>query len=416
MELQIFADIQKVDDEKRLVYGYASTTALDSQGEKITKEAMAEALPDYLKFSNIREMHQASAVGTAENVDVNDKGIYLAAKIVDDNAWKKVKAGVYKGFSIGGKSLSKVDNVIEKLRISEISLVDRPANPECVIELYKAEGLNEQNADDTKTENENTREDSKSKESESTSNEQKSEGEKSQESVIDSDTPRAATVQEKSQKSHDLKKGMYDVAQLACLIDQLNGLKAFAEWEATAEGDNSPVPAKLKDAVNSLGEILTEMVAEETKELTEDDNDDDEIVTDVAYSEKTKDVQKAGARNSKGDGERIQKMHDIATELGADCGGADSVKSQHAALDDIKKIDDLQSNIQKLEDEKTQLQKRVTELEALPQPAKGVLRAINKGEDINTGQEEDFSKMESPQEIIKAIHKKPMPYQQFLNK
>src|SRR6476646_8200645 len=33
----------------------------------------------------------------------HDKGLYLAAKIVDDEAWEKVVQGVYKGFSIGGR-------------------------------------------------------------------------------------------------------------------------------------------------------------------------------------------------------------------------------------------------------------------------------------------------------------------------
>lgn len=141
--LRVFADITKVDPDLRMVYGYASTTSLDSQNERISKAALEKALPDYMRFANIREMHQNSAVGVAKEADFDGKGIYIGAKVVDDTAWVKVKEGVYKGFSIGGKSISKVNDEITDLRITEISLVDRPANPECIIDLFKAEN-NEQ--------------------------------------------------------------------------------------------------------------------------------------------------------------------------------------------------------------------------------------------------------------------------------
>jgi HK97 family phage prohead protease len=135
-----YAAISKVDDEQRMVYGYASTDTKDSQGDIVKLDAIEAALPDYMKFANIREMHTMSAVGVAKSAEVDDKGLYLAAKVVDDDAWKKVKEGVYKGFSIGGKALKKAGGVIEQLRLTEISLVDRPANSECVIDMWKAEG------------------------------------------------------------------------------------------------------------------------------------------------------------------------------------------------------------------------------------------------------------------------------------
>ena len=137
----IYAEICKVNPETRMVYGYASTEALDVQGERVSKDALAKALPAYMKFANIREMHQPSAVGVAKQATLDEKGLYLSAKVVDDIAWNKVKEGVYKGFSIGGKTVSKVDDTITELRLSEISLVDRPANPEAIIEVWKADGI-----------------------------------------------------------------------------------------------------------------------------------------------------------------------------------------------------------------------------------------------------------------------------------
>ena len=101
--MKLYAEFRKVDEEQRMVWGYASTETIDSQGETVTRDALVAALPDYLKFANIREMHQPSAVGVAREAEVDDHGLYIAAHIVDDPAWEKVQAGVYKGFSIGGR-------------------------------------------------------------------------------------------------------------------------------------------------------------------------------------------------------------------------------------------------------------------------------------------------------------------------
>jgi len=139
--MRLFAEFSKIDEEQRMVFGYASTGALDSQGEVILPSAVEKALPDYMRFANIREMHKNSAVGVAREVEVDGKGLYLGAKIVDEGAWQKVKEGVYKGFSIGGNVKArdpKDRTIITDIALHEISIVDRPANPEAVFEMYKA--------------------------------------------------------------------------------------------------------------------------------------------------------------------------------------------------------------------------------------------------------------------------------------
>lgn len=145
--MKFYGDITKRDDEQRMVYGYASTEAVDHDGEVILRSAIEGALEDYMKFANIREMHQPSAVGIAKEASVDDKGLYIAAKVVDDSAWAKVVEGVYKGFSIGGRVLerdAKVRKTITKIGLSEISLVDRPANPEATFDVWKAVGIEEE--------------------------------------------------------------------------------------------------------------------------------------------------------------------------------------------------------------------------------------------------------------------------------
>lgn len=138
--MRLYAKITKIDHAQQLVFGYASTEALDSQGEIVKREALEAALPDYMRFANIREMHQPSAVGVATEAEFDEKGLFLAAKIVDPVAWEKVVEGVYKGFSIGGRVVARDEaqkHVITGVTLSEISLVDRPANPEAVFTMYK---------------------------------------------------------------------------------------------------------------------------------------------------------------------------------------------------------------------------------------------------------------------------------------
>jgi hypothetical protein len=144
--MRIWGDITKVsenDDGTLTVSGIASSEAVDSDGETVTATAMKEAIPDYMKFGALREMHQPIAAGTAIACEVQEDGrTYLEALVVDAESCRKVKAGVLKGFSIGGKVTKrngKNKKVIEGIKLVEISLVDRPANPEAIIGLVKME-------------------------------------------------------------------------------------------------------------------------------------------------------------------------------------------------------------------------------------------------------------------------------------
>lgn len=138
--MRFYWPIAKIDAEQRMVWGYASTEMPDDQGETVTREALTAALDGYMRFANIREMHQNSAVGVAKQAEIDDRGLYLAAKIVDDDAWRKVTEGVYNGFSIGGRVTARDPanrRVITGLVLTEISVVDRPANPEAVFDCWK---------------------------------------------------------------------------------------------------------------------------------------------------------------------------------------------------------------------------------------------------------------------------------------
>lgn len=144
--MQLYGAITKVmarDDGTIEVHGIASTPARDDVGETITSDAMRAAIPDYMKFGAVREMHTSSAAGKALQIGVEDDGkTAFSAHVVDPIAIKKVQAGVYKGFSVGGKVTRRDEtdpSIITGIKLVEVSLVDRPANPESVINMWKAE-------------------------------------------------------------------------------------------------------------------------------------------------------------------------------------------------------------------------------------------------------------------------------------
>jgi len=162
----IFHTFTRSEDEKRLVKGIASKEETDSYGDIVTYKAMKEAFDDYLgkkkddgayTYGNIREMHGDSAAGKVVKYDFKEskKETWIEVKVVDDQAWSKVKESVYSGFSIGGK-IEKVEEImkefenedgevverftgwrITKIKLIEISLVDRPACPSALIDSYK---------------------------------------------------------------------------------------------------------------------------------------------------------------------------------------------------------------------------------------------------------------------------------------
>jgi hypothetical protein len=143
--MRLYGAIQKVepqDDGTVRVYGIATSEAVDDQGEIVQADAMRAAIPEYMRFPALREMHQLSAAGTTLEAEVCEDGATrIVAHVVDPVAVAKVKNQVYRGFSIGGRVLQREPGnpkTITGLALNEISLVDRPANPEAVFDCWKA--------------------------------------------------------------------------------------------------------------------------------------------------------------------------------------------------------------------------------------------------------------------------------------
>jgi uncharacterized protein YoxC len=155
--------IGKVDQERRIVSGFATLDNIDKQNDIVTTEASLEA---FRKFrGNLREMHQPSAVGKIVSFKEDRyfepqskkfySGVYVSAYVSKgaQDTWEKVLDGTLTGFSIGGnitksddtfdEKLDKSVRIIKEYELFELSLVDNPANQFAnVISIEKVDGKN----------------------------------------------------------------------------------------------------------------------------------------------------------------------------------------------------------------------------------------------------------------------------------
>jgi hypothetical protein len=140
--------IEKADrnsDGTLTVYGKATDDSVDIDQQICDGEWLDRAMPAWFKSGgNIREQHSNIAAGVAKEYELKRDGHYITALVVDPVSVKKVETGVLKGFSIGIKNPRVTrDKVAANGRIVdgqivEVSLVDRPANPNCQLLLAKS--------------------------------------------------------------------------------------------------------------------------------------------------------------------------------------------------------------------------------------------------------------------------------------
>lgn len=143
----IFGSINKHEDNldgTLSILGCVSSDVVDAHGERITADAMRKAIPEYMKWATIKEMHKSNtAVGVAKSLEVDENGnTWIECILADKEAILKVKTGTFKGFSLGGDQVVRDainKSIIIGFRMNEISLVDRPANPKAMFSVFKAD-------------------------------------------------------------------------------------------------------------------------------------------------------------------------------------------------------------------------------------------------------------------------------------
>jgi len=106
MGMNLFAQLTKVDEEKRLVYARAAQEVVDKSGEIMDYEG---SKPNFKAWSaefskdtdgkslgNVRAMHGKISVGKLTKIDFNDeeKAIDVCLKVIDNNEWQKVLEGL----------------------------------------------------------------------------------------------------------------------------------------------------------------------------------------------------------------------------------------------------------------------------------------------------------------------------------
>ena len=143
-----YAAIEKADknaDGTLTVYGKATDDSIDIDQQICDNEWLKQAMPEWMSAGgNVREQHSAIAAGVATDYEAKSDGHYITALVVDPVSVKKVETGVLKGFSIGIRNPRVIrDEKAAGGRIAggtivEISLVDRPANPNAKLMLAKA--------------------------------------------------------------------------------------------------------------------------------------------------------------------------------------------------------------------------------------------------------------------------------------
>lgn len=136
----------KVDEERRIVSGFATLDNVDRHRDIVDAQASMKAFETFR--GNLREMHQPIAVGKVTNFREEQfydketgetyRGVFVDTYVSKgaQDTWEKVLDGTLSGFSIGG-NITKVDQVqkgddmvrvIKEYELVELSLVDSPAN------------------------------------------------------------------------------------------------------------------------------------------------------------------------------------------------------------------------------------------------------------------------------------------------
>lgn len=151
-----YATITRIDPDKREVTLTATSEAVDSFNTRFDYAASKEAFQRWA--GNIREMHQAKAVGNRVGMLFDDarRAIDVTLRISKgaQDTWEKVLDGTLKGGSIGAsnvvweKPIARAAGepsvpVARKYDLVEFSLVDAPSNPDCIISAVRSALPNE---------------------------------------------------------------------------------------------------------------------------------------------------------------------------------------------------------------------------------------------------------------------------------
>jgi HK97 family phage prohead protease len=220
-------------------------------------------------------------------------------------------------------------------------------------------------------------------------------------------------------KDQVIAKGLYSVSRFADLLQSFAYLQECAQSEAAYEGDNSPVPAQLADAIRNLGTIFVAMAQEEVAELLAgmQGETDVEIIfigDEIDLANTIVDAVKADADLMTKAAERIaapvntdeetEKAARLAELEGENSGLKKALADATPAVEDLTKrfgetVDGLKAEIADLTTKFDALDKTVIP----PRTAgPGVARAVQKGDDSAGAEPDDQFAGMTPEQFDKA--------------
>jgi hypothetical protein len=121
---QDFFKVIKIDEEQRIIYGWASVTTfkgelvVDLQGDVIKTDTLHKSINEFMKGLRVGKLnHSGDQVGQivhsfpmskeiceALEIQSEKEGWITGFYVTDDTLWEKVKAGKFAEFSIGGRA------------------------------------------------------------------------------------------------------------------------------------------------------------------------------------------------------------------------------------------------------------------------------------------------------------------------
>jgi hypothetical protein len=398
MSMNLFAQLTKIDEAKRLVFARAAQEVVDKSDEIMDYESSKPFFKSWSEevskdsdgknLGNVRAMHGKVAAGRLTQIDFNDaeKAVDVCAYISDDQEFRKCLDGTYTGLSIGGKYVG--DKKVEKIdgkdikrytaHPSEISLVDRPCIP-------TAKFFSVEKADGTLA---------KVEFQEPAETEDEAEG----------------VVEGTAEQVDQLTKLMAD--------NKLNMAKVIEVVAGSLEKKEPPVVEKADAAPEGIGQEKWDSMSAEDKAKykaglkagTEPDGDEAEKLAKVAgeawqgalakVEEALADaLTKVGARNSAADKNRINAIHNASAELGADCPATGKAEVRG----ELQKAEGWKEELTKavatatepLQKALTEASEKIAKLEAQPAPSRIKLRAVGKGDDYV-----DINKQEEVKPVV----------------
>jgi len=166
-----FNEVEKAKDKDgdavgTIIRGYASTNDTDRVNDIIEPEAFADSVKGaYADNPIVLFQHKYDEpIGKATSLQIDSKGLYIEAMIVDDKIEPKLQAGILKAFSVGFRPIKEIyktadgrlldpDNwddldriiwddtvirIIKEVELFEISIVSVPANATALFSLSKS--------------------------------------------------------------------------------------------------------------------------------------------------------------------------------------------------------------------------------------------------------------------------------------